>query len=127
MPERETIDELIRYTVEGRSEEALLAFYAEDVVIQENNEPPRVGRAASIARSRDAARWTSSVHEVCVPRVLIDGDYVVIEWHAEWTMENGVRVRIEELALQCWEGDQVVSERFFYDPAAILAAGFAIN
>jgi ketosteroid isomerase-like protein len=127
MPERETIDELIRYTVQGRSEEALLAFYAEDVVIQENNQPPRIGRAASIARSRDAARWTSAVHEISVPRVLIDGDYVVIEWHAEWTLENGVRVRIEELALQCWEGNQVVFERFFYDPAPILAAGFAIN
>jgi hypothetical protein len=127
MPELETINELIRYTVEGRSEEALLAFYAEDVVIQENNLPPRIGREASIARSRDAARWTSAVHEISVPRVLIDGDHVVIEWHAEWTLENGVRVRIEELALQCWEGDRVVFERFFYDPAPMLEAGFSIN
>lgn len=127
MPERETIEQLIRYTVEGRSEEALLAFYAEDVVIQENNQPPRVGRAASIARGREAARWTREVHEISVPRVLIDGDQVVIEWHAEWTLANGTRVRIEELALQCWEGERVVFERFFYDPASMLEAGFSIN
>lgn len=127
MPERETIDALIRCTVEGRPEEALLAFYAEDVIIQENNQPPRIGRAASIARSREAARFTREVHEISVPRVLIDGDHVVIEWHAEWTLQDGTRVRVEELALQCWSGGRVVFERFFYDPAPVLGAGFSVG
>ena len=59
------------------------------------------------------------VHEISVPRVLIDGDHVVIEWHAEWTLQDGTRVRVEELALQCWSGGRVVFERFFYDPGSI--------
>jgi ketosteroid isomerase-like protein len=127
VPDRETVEQLIRYTVEGRAEAALLAFYAEDVIIQENNQPPRIGRAASLARNADAAQWTQAVHEISVPRVLIDGNLVVIEWHAEWTLSNGERVRIEELALQSWEGDRVVFERFFYDPTPLLEAGFSIN
>ncbi|AIR90748.1 nuclear transport factor 2 family protein [Pseudomonas cremoricolorata] len=127
MPDKDIIEQLIRYTVEGRSEAALLAFYAEDVVIQENNQPPRIGRAASLARNTEAAEWTSAVHEISAPSVLIDGNLVVIEWHAEWTLKNGERVRIEELALQSWKGNQVVFERFFYDPTPLLKAGFAIN
>lgn len=127
MPDRDVIEQLIRYTVEGRSEAALLAFYADDVVIQENNQPPRVGRAASIARNRDAVQWTRAVHEISVPRVLIDGNLVVIEWHAEWTLSSGQRIRIEELALQSWEGNRIVFERFFYDPQPLVEAGFTVN
>lgn len=125
MPERERVEQLIAYTVQGRSQEALLEFYAEDVVIQENQQAPRIGLAASLARNREAAQWTASVHEISVPNVLIAGDQVVIQWHAEWTLSNGVRVRIEELAWQQWQGDRIVCERFFYDPTPLLNAGLA--
>jgi hypothetical protein len=31
-------------------------------------------------------------------------------------------LRIDELAHQRWEGDKIVEERFFYDPAAAAAS-----
>jgi len=45
------------------------------------------------------------------------------EWHAEWTLVWGQRIRIEEVAVQGWKGDRIIRERFFYDPTPLLAVG----
>jgi ketosteroid isomerase-like protein len=52
---------------------------------------------------------------------LIDGDRVVINWTFVFTRKDGTSFRMEELALQRWQGDRVAEERFFYDPAQLAA------
>lgn len=123
MPERSRVDDLIRHTVEGRLIEALHEFYHDDVVMQENMMPPRIGLDASIERQRAAQAAALHVHEVKAVSVLIDGDVAAIEWHAEWTVPTGARVRVEEVALQHWRGDRIIHERFFYDATVLLQAG----
>jgi hypothetical protein len=41
---------------------------------------------------------------------------VVIRWVFEFTGLDGRKSRIEELAWQRWEGEQIAQETFFYDP-----------
>ncbi len=115
MVTRPRIDALIQYTLDGRLIEALKEFYHPNAVMQENCEPPRPDLATSIARQKGAQAMTATVHEVKAVNILHDGDRVAIEWHAEWTMTNGMRVRVEEVALQLWQGDRIIHERFFYD------------
>lgn len=117
MVDRSRIDSLIEYTLNNRLIEALDEFYHPDAIMQENCQPPRVGLAASLERQRMAQAMTASIHEVKAVIVLHDGDNAAIEWHAEWTMAGGIRLRIEEVALQRWSGDRIIHERFFYDPA----------
>jgi hypothetical protein len=33
------------------------------------------------------------------------------------TTVNGDRLRMDEIAYQLWRGEQIVSERYFFDPA----------
>lgn len=122
MPDKARVLELVAYVEAGRFIEGLERFYHEDVVMQENCEPPRIGLAASIVRQEQAQAGTGAIHEIKAAAVLIDGDRVCIEWHAEWTFAGTDRVRVEETALQVWVGDRIRSERFFYDPTAVLAA-----
>lgn len=117
MVDRSRIDSLIEYTLDNRLIEALHEFYHPDVIMQENCQPPRVGLAASVERQRLAQAMTATIHEVKAVVVLHEGNNAAIEWHAEWTMVGGARLRIEEVALQCWKGDRIIHERFFYDPA----------
>lgn len=123
MPTRSRVQDLVRYVVDNRLVEALQEFYHDDVVMQENAEPPRVGLAASIERQKMAKAMTAEIHEVKAVAVLVDGDCAVIEWHAEWTLAGGLRVRIEEVALQTWRGDRIIHERFFYDPTPLTTIG----
>lgn len=48
---------------------------------------------------------------------LVDGDRVVINWIFEITTPEGRTFRLDELAHQRWQGDRVIEERFYYDPA----------
>jgi len=112
---RSRVEKLVQYTQENRLIEALKEFYHDDAVMQENSEPPRIGLAASIERQHVAQAMTAQIHEVKAVSILVDGDLAAIEWHAEWTMVSGDRVRIEEMSLQHWKGDRIIRERFFYD------------
>ena len=42
-----------------------------------------------------------------------------IRWLFEFESLEGVKTRMDELAYQRWEGDRVLVEKFFYDPAQV--------
>src|SRR5688572_10404303 len=106
MPSPERVAELIRYVTEHRLVEALEHFYHPDSTMQENLAAPRIGRAVSIERQKRNAGLAAEILELRAVSCLIDGDRVAIEWHAEWRLPDGTQQRIEEVALQIWEGDR---------------------
>jgi len=53
------------------------------------------------------------VVSTCVTPVFVNGDHVVIRWVFEFTGQDGRKSRIEELAWQRWEGEQIAQETFF--------------
>lgn len=116
MPSPERVAELIRYVTEHRLVEALEHFYHPDSTMQENIAPPRIGRAVSIERQKHNAGLMAEILELRAASCLIDGDRVAIEWYAEWRLPDGSQQRIEEVALQVWDGDRIIQERFFYAP-----------
>lgn len=60
-------------------------FYDENVVVQENLQTPRVGRAISIDRQQRMNANVKEVHDFKIGAVLVDGDRSVIELHLELT------------------------------------------
>ena len=38
------------------------------------------------------------------------------------TFKDGNRIRMEEVAVQHWEGDQIIKERFYYNPGPMGSA-----
>jgi hypothetical protein len=45
----------------------------------------------------------------------------VIRWRFRFDWHDGTRTEIEEVAWQRWSGEQIVEERFFFDPAQLKA------
>jgi ketosteroid isomerase-like protein len=122
MPSRSRVNDLIARVQQGAILEAIEEFYADDVTMQENRQPPTVGKAANRERERNFLASVARVHECRTPSVLIDGDRVVIHWILDYTATDGVRYSLDQLAFQSWRGDRIVAERFFYDSATVLAA-----
>lgn len=54
---------------------------------------------------------------------IASGDRVVIRWVFEFDWLDGSSTRMEELAYQRWEGERIVEEQFFYDPAQLAKGG----
>jgi len=113
---------LVEYVKSGRIPEAIQEFYADEAVMQENRQPPTVGKAANLARERAFADSVERFHEVSAVSVSVDGDQVLIEWTFDYTTRAGQRIRMEEIAQQTWRDGRIVRERFFYDSATLLAA-----
>ena len=121
MPSADTLERFIARVESNAHVEAIAEFYAEHASMQENNEPPRVGRELLMAHEARALERAASVHSECVRPVFVHGDHVVIRWIFEFTLKDGSRRRIEELAYQRWEGERIAQEQFFYDPKQFVA------
>lgn len=121
------VQELLEFLKTNPSPEQVYEqFYDENVVVQENLQPPRVGRALSIERQQRMNANVKELHEFKIGAVLVDGDRSIIEAHIDITTQDGYRTRIEELAMQRRDG-RIVHERFFYDPSNIQGNAKEIN
>ena len=120
MPAREILEQFIAQVERNAHVEAIEAFYADDASMRENQSTPRVGRDALVANDRRVLAKARSVQSTCVRPVFVSGDFVVIRWIFEFEWMDGSRTRIEELAYQRWDGDRIVEENFFYDPAQLV-------
>lgn len=112
--------ELNRLIVEGRNEEAIERFYADDARVQENLEPEVIGKQAILARERDfAAKVIRSTRPVLHASAVGD-DVSFSEWSWDMTLEGDVRVVLNEVARRRWRDGKVTHERFYYsrEPAA---------
>ena len=95
---------------------AILKFYAPDAQTQENDGPPRVGRAVLAERERAVLASVAGVKTTRLGPLLLDGDHSAICWRFEFTGKDGKVRSMEEVAWQTWRGEELIAERFFYDP-----------
>jgi hypothetical protein len=116
MPSLEILDRFIAKVEANAHVEAIEAFYAPDASMQENELPPRTSRDVLVAHESNFLSRLRALTSKCVRPVFVNGDRVVIRWIFEFEALDGTRTRLEELAYQRWEGDQIVEEKFFYDP-----------
>lgn len=109
----------------GRILQTFEQYYAEDVVMSENGERQREGKAVNRAYQK-ALVHRLEIHAAEVLSQLIDGDRAAIEWELDVTPNGGARTKRRQVALQTWRDGKVVREDFFHAdpvPRAAAAAG----
>lgn len=52
----------------------------------------------------------------------VKGNTIAIEWEAQLRFKNGRSVTLEEIAVHEIRGGKIVAERYYYDPAVVIAA-----
>ena len=122
MPTKDQVARLVRLVEANRILDAIDQFYDEHVSMQDNHNPPVVGRDAN--RERERAFFGSiTLHGHRALSTAIDGSQVVIHWLLEFTGADGKRYRLDQLSHQDWKDGRIVRERFYYDSARILVEG----
>jgi ketosteroid isomerase-like protein len=119
MPTRQRVQDFIALVERGEYVKAIEDFYHAHASMQENGEPPRVGRHTLIEHERAVLASLKDMRTRRVETWLVDGDRVAINWVFDMTGRDGKARTLDELALQTWDGDRIAKERFFYDPAQI--------
>jgi ketosteroid isomerase-like protein len=122
MPTRGQVAKLVQYVEANQIMNALDELYDEHVSMQDNLNPPVVGKAANRERER-AFFGGITVHQNRALSVAVDGDQAVIRWLFEFTGGDGKRYRMDQLSHQHWKDGRIVKERFYYDSATIVDEG----
>jgi SnoaL-like domain len=122
MPSWATIEAFAKAVESNDHVGAIERFYAADAQTRENLAPPTVGKEALIAKEKRALASAKSVTTTRLSPILMEGDTVVFHWRFEFRREDGSARTIEELALQTWRGEELIEERFFYDPRQLAPA-----
>jgi hypothetical protein len=116
MPSREIVEAFAK-RVEGCDfVGAIEQFYASDAATYENQAEPMVGRDKLAAKERSVLAAFKEVKAVRIGPSLIEGNNVATRWRFSFTNAEGVTRTLEEIAWQTWRGDELIQERFFYDP-----------
>lgn len=115
MPSRQRIQDFVAHVTAGKILEAITEFYAEHAQMQENLNPPTVGRAANLERERQFLAYVKTWKGATVEIVAAEGNHVVLHERMAFTAVDGTEVSMDQLAWQTWDGDRIVHERFVYD------------
>ena len=101
---------------QGQLLEAFEKYYHEDVVMKEAGEAPRVGKDANREYEKKFLSMLKEVHGAGVDAFTSDeenGITMVQNW-MEVTFQDGNRVKLDQVAIQKWQGDQIVHEKFYH-------------
>jgi hypothetical protein len=112
---RTNVDQLNQMILEGKILDAFDKFYAEDVVMQDNNYPAREGKALNRQYEEAFVGGLTEFRGAKVVNTLISDDLAVVEWWFDYTHKDyGVR-NYTQLAVQRWKNGQIVEEKFYYN------------
>jgi ketosteroid isomerase-like protein len=89
-------------------------FYAEDVVMQENDSEPFSGKAANRKREQDFVNSVEQFHGAKLLGEAVNGDVSFSEWAYDVTFKGAGRVKMEQVSSRRWKNGKVAHERFYY-------------
>jgi hypothetical protein len=84
--------------------------------MQENNEPPRVGKSQNGEFEKHFLSTIEAVHDSKIKHVAVNPseNVAMIQSYMDATIKGAGRVQMEEVAVQTWKDDKIVHEKFFY-------------
>ena len=117
MPKRSTVEAFVATVESNKHVDAILNFYAPDARTHENNNPPVVGRDVLAEKERNVLARVAGVETTRLSPIFVEGDHSAVWWCFAFTAKDGTVRTMEEMALQTWRGEELIEERFFYDPS----------
>lgn len=98
----------------GKILETFDKYYADDVVMSENGDNERIGKAANRVYEEQFMNSIAEFHGVSTGDVIIDGDKAAVEWTFDFTPKGGERIVQKQVALQTWKDGRVIREVFYH-------------
>lgn len=114
---KENVEALNQMILNGNIMEAFEKFYADDVVMQDNENPARQGKAECRAFEEAFVNNLTEFRGAKVRDVLIseDAGVAAIEWDFDYTHKEWGDRKYTQVAVQKWKDGKIVSEKFVYN------------
>jgi ketosteroid isomerase-like protein len=114
------VDDLVNHIQQGKILEAMNEFYAPDVAMQENNNPPVTGLDANVEREKQFLASVKEWHRTDIHSVAVDEakSKTLVQYAFDFVNTAGQPVHYDQVAVQTWRNGKIVQERFYYDTGA---------
>jgi hypothetical protein len=111
---KELAEDLAKMVGEGKILEAFEKYYSDDVVMQENEDAPRVGKPANLEYEKAFVNGIVEFHDGKILGVAVGDNYSTIESYMDVTHKDWGRVARTQVAVERWQDGKVVNEKFYY-------------
>lgn len=109
------VEDLAKMISEGKILEAFEKYYADNVVMQENEEEARVGKEFNRKYEEAFVGGIVEVHSSKILGVAVGDNYSTIESFMDVTHKDWGRVARSQVAVEKWENGKIVNEKFYYN------------
>ncbi len=110
----EKIIDLNSLVLQGKSMEAFEKYYHDEVVMQENENLPTVGKAANRERELDFYGKVTEFRGARPLKVTAGQGVTMVEWHYDYTHSEWGEKNYTQVSVQEWKDGQIVKEKFYY-------------
>lgn len=106
--------ELNKLVLDGNALEAFEKFYHEDVAMQENDNPPVVGKDANRDRENEFFSSITEFKSATIKGLAVNGNLSFVIWHYDYTHKEWGVKNYTQVSVQQWKDGQIIREQFFY-------------
>ena len=110
----EKISDLNDLVLQGKIMEAFEKHYHEDVVMQENENPPTPGKEANRKREEEFLQAITEFRAANPLRVTIGEGTTMVEWSYDYTHKDWGLRKYTQVSVQEWQDGQIIKEKFYY-------------
>lgn len=112
---RTNVDALNQMILEGKILEAFEQFYADDVVMQDNDYPVRAGKDVNRQYEEAFVGGLTAFRGAKVLNTIISDGIAVVEWWMDFTHKDYGDRNYRQVAVQRWKNGKIVEEKFYYN------------
>lgn len=111
---KDKIQHLNQLVLEGKAMEAFDLYYDDEVIMQENQMPPTIGKEVNRQREIEFFKSIAEFRGATVLDLATGDDTTMVIWHYDYTHKDwGVR-NYQQVSVQKWKEGKIVQEQFFY-------------
>ena len=113
----EKAQDLQNMVLSGQLMDAFEKYYHEDVVMVEGTGETTSGKAANRVREEKFLGSIAEFHGAGVEAISANEETGVsmAEVWMDVTFQHGNRMKMEQVTVQRWKGDEIIHERFYYN------------
>ena len=109
------VEKLNKLILAGNTLPAMELYYADDVEMQENEDPPRKGKLLCLEQEREALQQVTSLQCKLLNQAIDSVAQVVFsEWEFTIVNNNNQQHILREVSVQQWNEGKIVREKFYY-------------
>ncbi len=108
------VKDLNQMILEGKMMDAFEKYYADDVVMQEINMEPTVGKDANREREKKWLDGITDFRGAEVKNVAVGDNVSMVEWFMDYSHKEYGDVTMDQVAVQNWKDGKIVKEVFYH-------------